>query len=275
MQPSWYCAACCQISRGTSPADWIACRQSIDASSSLPCCIKPAAEYVISNGRSQERPDVSIKVRTSENTAPAAADSPWWRWAIPCVIMARMRSIGRSAGTAIVPVPEMAGRMPEQDQSFTQTIPSGRPNFLRDAEDLTPLGPATRAPVRPGQPEGEERGSRKDVGWHPLQPRAQGGNVIVFEKLTANILEQPDRVTPIATSHGMADGILEIAIGLKPFRGTPVQLLDFTFGRGLFQLFAQGVGEQVMKAIPRAIPHQRQDEQIVSFTATNHPVAIS
>src|SRR4051812_25912529 len=97
----------------------------------------------------------------------------------------------------------------------------------------------------------------------------------MFEELTANILEQPDRVTPIATSHGVADGILEIAIGLEPFRSPAVQLLDFTFGRGLSQLFAQGVGEQVMKAIPRTMPNQRQDEQIVLFPATNHLVASS
>src|SRR5215213_5797827 len=129
-------------------------------------------------------------------------------------------------GAAIVPVPEMAGRMPEQDQSFTQAIPSGRPNFLRDAEDLTPLGPATRAPVRPGQPEGQERGSRKDVGWHPLQPGPQRHDVIVFEKLSADHLEHGDGMRPISTSSRVANSILEIAISLKPSRSPPVQVPD-------------------------------------------------
>ena len=76
------------------------------------------------------------------------------------------------------------------------------------------------------------RGGREDVGRYPLQPGPQCRNVIVFEKLSADLLEHVDGMGPIATSNRVANGILEIAIGLQPLRGPPVQIPDFTFGRG-------------------------------------------
>ena len=122
--------------------------------------------------------------------------------------------------------------MPEQDQSFAQAIPTRCPGLLGDTERGASPGPATRAPVRPGQPEGQLRGGGEDVGRYPLQPGPQCRDVIVFEKLSADHLEHGDGMGPIATSSRVANRILEIAIGLEPLRGPPVQVPDFTFGRG-------------------------------------------
>src|SRR5688572_13760084 len=124
------------------------------------------------------------------------------------------RSLRIVDGGAVVQVPEEAARMPEKDQSFAHAIPSRCPGLLRDTERGTSDGPATCAPVRPGQPEGQLRGGGEDVGRYPLQPGPQCRNVIVFEKLSAHHLEHGDGMGPIATSSRVANSILEKAIGL-------------------------------------------------------------
>ena len=53
-----------------------------------------------------------------------------------------------------------------------------------------------------------------------------------------------------------------------------MQTPDLIFTHGSAQLLAQGVSEQMVIAIPRAMPGQRQDEQIVLFTVTEHLLAI-
>ena len=87
-------------------------------------------------------------------------------------------------------VTERVDRMPEQDQPFTHAIASRRPGLFGDAQRGPALGPATRASLRPGEPEGQERRGRQDVGRDPLQPGAQRRNVIALEELGADLLEQ-------------------------------------------------------------------------------------
>src|SRR5215217_8465973 len=102
--------------------------------------------------------------------------------------------------------------MPEKDQPFAQAIPTRYPGLLGDTERGASPGPATRAPVRPGQPEGQFRGGGKDVGRYPLQPSPQCRDVIVFEKLSADHLEHSNSMRPIATSTRVANSILKKAI---------------------------------------------------------------
>ncbi len=99
--------------------------------------------------------------------------------------------------------------MPEEHQPFARAIPGRRPGFLRDAQRGTALGPATRASLRPGEPEGQARRGREDVGWDPLQPVPQRRNLVALEELGADLLEQLDGAIPVATGDGMANGILK------------------------------------------------------------------
>ena len=109
---------------------------------------------------------------------------------------------------AVVRSHERVDRMPEEHQPFACAIPGRRPGFLRDAQRGPALGPATRASLRPGEPEGELRRRREDVGWNPLQPVPQGRNLVALEELGTDPLEQSDGAIPVATGDGMANGIL-------------------------------------------------------------------
>ena len=129
-----------------SPAERITCRQSIDASSSLPCCIKTAAEYVISNGRSQERyptyrsMSARLKTRSRPLSAPRAgagrslghqSENPFGRSIRWQGVERPLRIVNWPAA---VQFPKAAGRMPEKHQPFTQAIPVRRPRLFGAAQ---------------------------------------------------------------------------------------------------------------------------------------------
>ena len=113
------------------------------------------------------------------------------------------------------------------------------------------------------------------MGWDPLQPVPQGRNLVALEQLGADFFQHLDDVVPLATGGRVANGILEKAIRLQPGRGALVETGDLLLTDGAAQLLAQGVGEEVVIAIPRALSGQGQDEQVVAFAATQHLIAIA
>jgi hypothetical protein len=125
----------------------------------------------------------------------------------------------------------------------------------------------------PSQVQGEQRTPTRDVVGQRGQPVAQGAVLAAPAQVGHGELDEVGGVLVVAAPDGVPDGIAELPVRGEPAAGRGVQRGD-PVGIPRSQPSTQGVGEEVVVAVPPALVVERDDEQVLALKGLEHRLAV-